>query len=169
MENTQTTEHRSGVYHDDICTLALEKKRKVIPKKSSPTQINRHTSAQNRKNGNDYNRDMIIVTDHDPKIMHALGNVVDLGPRNCWNFIRCKYIAQGLSCKRRFVLSYMYIYIPPGVPEPLVESKSFEENIIRNHGLPHRETPRKDGPNSPKLFLRSHISGVDIAGITAFR
>ena len=47
--------------------------------------------------------DMIIVTDHDPKIMHALGNVVDLGPRNRCNYIRCKDIARGLSIKRRFV------------------------------------------------------------------
>ena len=92
---------------------------------------------------------MIIITDHDdPKIMHALGNAVDLGLRNCCDSIRGKDIAQGLSIKRRFVLSY--IYVPFAVPQPLVESKYFEENNIRNHGLPHRETPRKVGPNSPK-------------------
>ena len=43
---------------------------------------------------------MINVTDHDPKIMHALGNVVDLVLRNCCNYIRCNDIAQGLSIKR---------------------------------------------------------------------
>ena len=34
---------------------------------------------------------MLIVTDHDPKIIHAMGNVVDLGPRNFCNSIinRC--------------------------------------------------------------------------------
>ena len=53
---------------------------------------------------------MIIVTDNDPKIMHALGNVVDLGPRNFCNSVRCKDIAQGISSKRRFVLSYIHIY-----------------------------------------------------------
>ena len=43
---------------------------------------------------------MIIITDHDhPKSMHALGNAVDLGLRNCCNSIRCKDIAQGLSIK----------------------------------------------------------------------
>ena len=65
------------------------------------------------KNGNDYIY-MIIVTDHDPNIMHALGNVVDLGPRNYCNSIRCEDIAQGLSIERRFALSY--IYIPPCGP-----------------------------------------------------
>ena len=101
------------------------------------------------KNGNDYMY-MITIIDHDhPKIMHALGNAVDLGLRNCCNSIRCKDIAQGLSIKRRFVL-ISYIYVPFAVPQPLVESKYFEENIIINHGLPHRETPRKVGPNSPK-------------------
>ena len=61
---------------------------------------------------------MITVTDHDPKIMHTVGNAVDLGPRNSCNSIRCLDIAQGLSSKRRFVLPY--IYIPFAVPEPLV-------------------------------------------------
>ena len=60
------------------------------------------------KIGNDY-IDMMTVTDHDPEIMHALGNAVDLGPRNCCNCIRCKDIAWGLSSKRRFVLIYIYI------------------------------------------------------------
>ena len=105
------------------------------------------------KNDKDYIIDMIIITDHNPKIMHALGNVVDLGPRNCCYSIRCKEIAQGLSSNRRFVLSYIYVTL--AVSEPLDESKSFDENIIRNHGFPHRETPRKDGPNFPNLFLRS--------------
>ena len=50
---------------------------------------------------------IITITDHDPKIMHALGNVVDLGSRNRCNSIRCTDIAQGLSSKRRFVLSFI--------------------------------------------------------------
>ena len=94
---------------------------------------------------------MITVEYHDPKIMHALGNVVDLEPRNCCNYVRCKGIAQGLPRKRRLVLSY--IYIPLAVPEPLFENKYFEENTIKNHGLPHRETPRKTGPISPNHFF----------------
>ena len=98
--------------------------------------------------------------------MHALGNVVDLGPHNYCNDIRCKGIAQGLSIKRRFVLTYIHI-IPFAVPEPLVESKLFEGNIIRNHELPHRETSRKDGPNPPELFIRSQISDV-VPGTTGF-
>ena len=168
MENTQTTEHRSGVYHDDIYTFALVKKRKIThPKKTRIplTQINRQPPVQNGKNGNDY-RDIIIVTNHDPKIMHASGNVVDPGPRNCCNSIRCTDIAQDLSTKRHFVLTY--IYVPLAVPEPLVESKSFEENVIKNHGLPYRETPRKDGPNLPELVLRSQISDVDVVGSSEF-
>ena len=52
------------------------------------------------KYGKDY-IDMITVTDHDPEIVHALGNAVDLGPRNCCNCIRCKDIAQGISNKSR--------------------------------------------------------------------
>ena len=34
---------------------------------------------------------MIVVTNHDPKTIHALGNVVDVGPRNFCNSIinRC--------------------------------------------------------------------------------
>ena len=51
---------------------------------------------------------MMTVTGHDPEIMHALGNAVDLGPRNCCNCIRCKDIAQGISSKRRFLLIYIY-------------------------------------------------------------
>ena len=64
--------------------------------------------------------------------MHALGNAVDLGPRNCCHSIKCKDFAQGLSSKRRFVLSY--IYIPFAVPESLVESKSFEERPVQRLG-----------------------------------
>ena len=112
---------------------------------------------------------MMTVTDHDPEIMHGLGKfAVDLGPRNCYNGIRCKDIAYGILNKRRFVLIYIYIYIykPFAVPEPLIESKSFEGNIIRNHELPHRENPRKHGPNSPKLYLRSQDSDVELAGTT---
>ena len=98
--------------------------------------------------------------------MLALGNIVDLGFRSCCNSIRCKEIGQGLSSKRRFVLSW--IYIPFAVPEPLVESKHLKENIIRNHGLPHRETPRIDGHYSSILFLHSQISDVDVAGTFGF-
>ena len=67
------------------------------------------------RNGNDY-IDLITVEDHDPKIMHALGNAVDLGPRNCCRsiIIRCKDIAQDLSSKRPFVLSYIYTLCGPG-------------------------------------------------------
>ena len=83
--------------------------------------------------------------------MHALDDAVDLGPRNCCNYIGCKDIAQGLSSKRPFVLSYLYL--PFAVPELRVESKSFEGNIIINHELPRRETPRKGGPNSPIFFF----------------
>ena len=61
-----------------------------------------------RKNGKDY-IDMMTATDHNPEIMHALGNDVGLGPRNCCNCIRCKDIAHGISNKRRFVLIYIYI------------------------------------------------------------
>ena len=60
-------------------------------------------------------------------------NAVDLELRNCCNYIRCKDIAQGLLITRRFGLSYMYV--PLLVPEPLVESKFFKENIISNHRL----------------------------------
>ena len=70
------------------------------------------------------------------------------------------------ASKLRFVLSY--IYVPFAVPESVVESKSFVENNIRNHELPHRETPRKYGSNSPRLFLRSQISDVELAGTTGF-
>ena len=70
--------------------MILEKKRKL-------------TRTKMKKNGKEY-MDMITVTDHDPKIMHALDNVVDMGPRNCCNYTRCKAIAQGHSNKRRFVL-----------------------------------------------------------------
>ena len=57
---------------------------------------------------------MMTVTDHDPEIMHGLGKfAVDLGPRNCYNCIRCKDIAYGILNKRRFVLIYIYIYINP--------------------------------------------------------
>ena len=70
------------------------------------------------------------------------------------------------ASKLRFVLSY--IYVPFAVPEPVVESKSFEENNTRNHELPHRETPRKDGSNSLRFFLRSQISDVELAGTTGF-
>ena len=79
---------------------------------------------------------------------------------NCCNSIRCKDIAQGLSIKHRFVLSY--IYVPFAVPQPLVESKYFEENIIINHGLPHRETPRKmDLPIcSPWTFRENHSPNI---------
>ena len=118
-----------------------------------------------KKYGHDH-IDRIVGTHHNPKIMHALENVVDLGLRNCRNSIRCKDIAQDCSIKRRFVLSYMLISFT--FPEPLVESMSFEENIIRNHRLPRRETPRKGGPNSPKLFLRSQISDVDVPSTTGF-
>ena len=48
------------------------------------------------------------------------------------------------------------------VPEPILESKSFEENIIRNHGLPRRETPRKDGPNSLNFVQLTYKSVVYI-------
>ena len=50
-----------------------------------------------------------------------MGNIVDLGPRNPCNSIRCEKIAQGISIDRRFVLSY--IYIPFAVPEPFVGIK----------------------------------------------
>ena len=56
-------------------------------------------------------------------------NTVDLEPRNCCNYIRCKYIAQSLLIKRRFGLSYMYV--PLVVPEPFVESMFFKENIYQ--------------------------------------
>ena len=59
------------------------------------------------KNGKDY-IDRMTVTDHDPEIIHVLGNAVDLGPRNCCNCIRCKDIVHGISNKRRFVLTYIY-------------------------------------------------------------
>ena len=39
-----------------------------------------------------------------------MGTVVDLGPCNPCNSIRCEHIAQGISVRRRFVLSYIYIY-----------------------------------------------------------
>ena len=41
-----------------------------------------------------------------------MGTVVDLpiGPCNPCNYIRCDVIAQGISVRRRFVLSYTYIY-----------------------------------------------------------
>ena len=103
---------------------------------------------------------MVFVTDHDPKIMHASGNVVDLGPRNCCSSIRFKDTTQGLSSKRRFVLSYVK---PFAIPDPLVESKFFEENIITNYGLPHRETPRKTGPVTLISSL-ADILDVDVAG-----
>ena len=37
--------------------------------------------------------DMIVVTNHDPKIIHAVGNVVDVGPRNCCNTIINRYFS----------------------------------------------------------------------------
>ena len=50
------------------------------------------------KHENDY-IDIMIVTDHDPKIIRALGNVADLGPRNFCNSIinRCKDIARAFQ------------------------------------------------------------------------
>ena len=103
-------------------------------------------------NGNDMY--MIIVTVHDLKIMRALGNTVDLEPRNCCISFRCKTITQGLSIKRRFVL--------------IVGRKSSEGNIIRNNGLPHRETARKDRSISLKNFVRSQTSDVELASTTVF-
>ena len=87
MKNTQTIEHRGGVYHDDIYTLAplLEKMRKISQPKKLKNPLHKYIGSRlyrMEKHDNDY-IDMINITDHDPKIMHALGNVVDLGPRNC--------------------------------------------------------------------------------------
>ena len=110
---------------------------------------------------------MMTVTDHDPKIMHALGNAVDLGPRNCCNCIRCKNIAQGISNKRRFVIIYIYI-------NPLrSRSRWLKASLLREISSEITrfrivKTPRKDRPNSPKLYLRSQNSDVDIAGTTGF-
>ena len=39
-----------------------------------------------------------------------MGTVIDLGSCNPCNSIRCEDIAQGISVRRRFVLSYIYIY-----------------------------------------------------------
>ena len=57
------------------------------------------------------------------------------------------------------------MYISFAVPEPLVESKHFEDIVTRNRGLPHRETPTKDGSNSPNFFFGSQISDVDVTNI----
>ena len=102
-----------------------------------------------RRNCSDY-IDMIIVTDHDPKIMHALGNVVDLGLRNYCNSIGYKYIAQGFSIKRRFLLSYMYI--PFAVPEPLVKSllRKISSEIAGFRVVKPRE---KSDPIPPNYFF----------------
>ena len=106
---------------------------------------------------------MLTVTDHDPEIMHALGNAVDLGPRNCCNCIRCKNIAQGISNKRLFVLIYIYINLLRSRRRWLKASllREISSEITRFRIV---KTPRKDGPNSPKLYLRSQNSDVDIAG-----
>ena len=55
MVNTQTTEHRSGVHHDDSYTLALldEKRKITYPQKNKNLY-------KMEKNGNDY-RDMILL------------------------------------------------------------------------------------------------------------
>ena len=104
---------------------------------------------------------MITVTDHDPEIMPALGNVVDLGPRSCCNSIRCKDIAHGLQRKqRRFVLSYIRsINIPFAVPEPLVESL-LREISSEITGFRVVEPQEKTGPILPNCFFayRFHTS-----------
>ena len=52
-------------------------------------------------------------------------------------------------------------------PRAVCWKQPFEENsIIRNRGLPRRETPRKDGPISPKFFVRLQSSDVELAGTT---
>ena len=72
-----------------IRLLVEEEENHPPPKNKNPL------NKQIEKHGNDY-IDIIIVTDHDPKIIPALGNALDLGPRNFCNYIinRCKDIAR---------------------------------------------------------------------------
>ena len=118
------------------------------------------------KNGKDY-IDMMTVTDHDPEIMYALGSAVDLGPRNCCNCIRCKDIAHGISNKRRFVLIYIYINSLRSRSR-LLKASLLREISSEITSFRIVKTPRKHGPYSPKLYLRSQNSDVELAGTTGF-
>ena len=118
------------------------------------------------KNGKDY-IDIITVTDHDPEIMHAFGNAVDLEPRNCCNCIRCKDIAQGISYKRRLVQIHIYIN-PLRSRNRLLKASLLREISSEIPSFRIAKTPRKDGPNSPKLYLPSQNSDVELAGTTGF-
>ena len=109
----------------------------------------------------------MTVTDHDPEIMHALRNAVDLGHRNCCNCNRCKDIAQGISNKRRFVLIYIYIN-PLRSRSRLLKVRLLWEMSSEITSFRVVKTPIKDGPNSPKLYLRSQNSDVELAGTTGF-
>ena len=161
-ENIQTTEHRSGVYQDDIYTIALVEKRgkSPTPKKNIGNGVYKMGT-----NGNDY-IDIITVTDHDPEMMHALGNAVDLGPRNCCNCIRCKHIAQGISNKRRFVLIHIQHINPLRSRSRLLKASLLRKISSKITSFRIVKTPRKDGPNFPKLYICSHNSDVELAVTT---
>ena len=62
---------------------------------------------------------------------------VDLGPCNPCNSIRCEDIAQGISTKRHFVLSY--IYIPVVLQEPLAPP-SYVAVLLAKAVSPSKET-----------------------------
>ena len=105
-----------------------------------------------------------------PRDYRDMGTVVDLGPCNICNSISSRWedITQGLSTKRRLVQSYIFLYTLGG-PGAVCWKRSFEENNIRNRGLPRRETPRKTGPFALNpSFVYPQISDVELAGTTRF-
>ena len=95
-----------------------------------------------------------------------MGNIVDLGPRNPCNYIRCENIAQDISIERCFVLSY--IYIPFAVPEPFVGKGLLWKITLKIEGFRVVKPREKDRSISPKYFLHSQISDVEMAATTGF-
>ena len=95
-----------------------------------------------------------------------MGNIVDLGPRNLCNYIRCENIAQGISVERRFVLSY--ICIPFAVPEPFVGKGILCKVTLEIEGFRVEKPREKDRSISPKSFLHSQISDVEMAATIGF-
>ena len=72
-----------------------------------------------------------------------MGNV-DLGPRNPYYYVRCEDIAEGLSIKRRFVLSYIYTSF--AVPEPFVGNGLLRKITSEIEGFRVVKLREKTGP-----------------------
>ena len=101
-----------------------------------------------------------------PRDDRDMDTVVDLRPCNPCNYFRWEDVAQG-SFNQTSFRTKLHIYTLCG-PGADCWKGSFEENSIRNRGLPRRATPRKGRSISPKSFLRPQILDVELAATTGF-